>query len=30
MNVNKFTIRQNGITDKEINIPIEIKWDYLG
>lgn len=30
MNVNKFFIRQDGITDKSINIPVELKWDYLG
>jgi hypothetical protein len=30
MSVNKFLIQQNGITDKEINIPIQLTWDYLG
>ena len=30
MSVNKFTIRQDGIIDKQINIPVELKWDYLG
>ncbi len=30
MSVNKFTIRQDGIDDKQINIPVELKWDYLG
>jgi hypothetical protein len=30
MSVNKFTIRQDGIVDKQINIPVELKWDYLG
>jgi len=29
MSVNKFTIRQDGIVDKQINIPVELKWDYL-
>jgi hypothetical protein len=28
--VNKFVIRQDGNTDKQINIPVELKWDYLG
>ena len=30
MSVNKFVIRQDGDTDKQINIPVELKWDYLG
>ena len=30
MSVNKFTIRQDVIVDKQINIPVELKWDYLG
>lgn len=30
MDVNKFTIRQDGIVDKQINIPVQLKWDYLG
>jgi hypothetical protein len=30
MSVNKFTIRQDAIVDKQINIPVELKWDYLG
>ena len=28
--MNKYTIRQNGPIDKTLNIPIELKWDYLG
>jgi hypothetical protein len=28
--VNKVVIRQDGITDKQINIPVELQWDYLG
>jgi hypothetical protein len=30
MSVNKFIIRQDGFDDKQINIPVELKWDYLG
>ena len=30
MSVNKFVIRQDAIVDKQINVPIELKWDYLG
>ena len=30
MSVNKFVIKQNGIVDEQINIPVELKWDYLG
>lgn len=30
MSVNKFVIKQDGDTDKQINIPVELKWDYLG
>lgn len=30
MSVNKFVIRQDIIEDKQINIPVELKWDYLG
>jgi hypothetical protein len=30
MDVNKFIIRQNGVSDKQINIPIELKWDFAG
>jgi hypothetical protein len=30
MNVNKFVIRQDGFDDKQVNIPVELKWDYLG
>jgi hypothetical protein len=30
MSVNKFTIRQNVGVSKQINIPIQLKWDYLG
>ena len=28
--MNKITIQQNGITDKQINIPVQLTWDYLG
>lgn len=30
MDANKYTIRQNGFIDKEINIPVQLNWDYLG
>ena len=30
MSVNKFTINQNNFTNKNVNIPIELTWDYLG
>ena len=30
MSVNKFVIRQDGPVNKQINIPVELKWDYLG
>jgi hypothetical protein len=30
MSVNKFVIRQDVGVDKQINIPVELKWDYLG
>jgi len=30
MDVNKYFIRQDGFTDKQINIPIRLDWDYLG
>ena len=30
MNVNKFVIRQDGETDKVVNIPVQLNWDYLG
>ena len=30
MSVNKFVIRQEVGVDKQINIPVELKWDYLG
>jgi len=30
MSVNKFKIKLNNLTDKTLNLPIEIKWDYLG
>ena len=30
MSVNKFVIKQTGFVDKQINIPVELKWDYLG
>jgi len=28
--VNKFVIQQFGLTDKQINIPVELTWDYEG
>jgi hypothetical protein len=30
MDVSKFFIRQNTLTEKQINIPIQLDWDYLG
>ena len=30
MDVSKFFIRQNTLTAKQINIPIQLDWDYLG
>jgi hypothetical protein len=30
MSVNRFVIRQDVGVDKQINIPVELKWDYLG
>lgn len=30
MSVNKFVIRQDGFDNKQVNIPVELKWDYLG
>ena len=30
MDVSKFFIRQNNLTAKQINIPIQLDWDYLG
>lgn len=30
MDVNKFNITQNNVADGQINIPIELTWDYLG
>lgn len=30
MSVNKYTIKQRGVVDKQINIPIQLSWDYLG
>ena len=30
MSVNKFVIKQDVGVDKQINIPVELKWDYLG
>jgi hypothetical protein len=29
MSVNKFKILQPRLTDKEINLPIEMTWDFL-
>ena len=30
MDVNKIQIRQEGIVDRDITIPIQLTWDYLG
>jgi hypothetical protein len=30
MDVNKIQIRQEGFVDREITIPIQLTWDYLG
>lgn len=30
MSVNKVQIRRDDLVDKQINIPIELTWDYLG
>ena len=30
MNVNKVEIRKDGFANKELVIPIELTWDYLG
>jgi hypothetical protein len=30
MDVNKFVIRQDGATNKVVNIPVQLNWDYLG
>lgn len=30
MDVNKFTILQQPGVDKQVNIPVELTWDYLG
>jgi hypothetical protein len=30
MDVNKIQIRLDGLVEKQINIPIELTWDYLG
>ena len=30
MDVNKFFIRKDGFTAKQVNIPIQLEWDYLG
>jgi hypothetical protein len=30
MDVNKIIIKQSSFTDKQINIPVELNWDYLG
>lgn len=30
MSVNNFVIKQRTLTDKQINIPINLSWDYLG
>ena len=30
MNVNKIQIRRDGAVDRQINIPVELTWDYLG
>jgi hypothetical protein len=30
MDVNKYRIVKNNFTDKQINIPLQLSWDYLG
>ena len=30
MNVNKVQIRRDGLVDKQINIPVDLTWDYFG
>ena len=30
MNVNKVQIRRDGFVDHQINIPVQLSWDYLG
>jgi len=30
MDANKFFIRKDGFTAKQVNIPIQLEWDYLG
>jgi hypothetical protein len=30
MDVNKIQIRQDGLTNKELVVPIQLTWDYLG
>ena len=30
MDVNKIQIRQEGFVDREITIPVQLTWDYLG
>ena len=30
MSVNKFVIKRTNFDDKQVNIPVELKWDYLG
>jgi hypothetical protein len=30
MDVNKIQIMQNGFVDKQITIPVQLSWDYLG
>ena len=30
MNVNKVQIRRDGFVDRQVNIPVQLTWDYLG
>jgi hypothetical protein len=30
MDVSKYVIQQDGLTDKSITIPVQLSWDYLG
>lgn len=30
MSVNKIQLRRDAFTDKQLTIPVELKWDYLG
>ena len=30
MSVNKLTIRKDGFVDKQLTIPVQFTWDYIG